>query len=76
MLIGMLTCPLSCLQEVITMPGAGHYAFLDQPQLFLEYLHRLSAPYLKAKEPQVPTLVASVSLISASCVGSRPEGQL
>jgi hypothetical protein len=35
------------------MQDAGHYAFLDQPQVFLDNLHRICTNYLRSGTPQV-----------------------
>lgn len=38
---------------VCGLQDAGHYAFLDQPQVFLDHLHRICQPYIRSRSPQV-----------------------
>lgn len=37
-------------QKLITLPKAGHYAFLDQPKLFKEHMLSICSPYFKNTE--------------------------
>ena len=39
--------------SIVLMQDAGHYAFLDQPQVFLDNLHRICTNYLRSGTPQV-----------------------